>query len=428
MTDAGGRRSLTNVGGKVEQTGNAEASQKLAHALDVSGSIDDEESARAHVHGFHSYPARMHPQTARRLVEAFSPTRGVVLDPFCGSGTVLVEALLASRDAFGSDINPLAVELARAKTSRVTKAEADELMATAIAIAKEADARRTARAGATRRLPNEDVVLFSPHVLLELDSLRAGIEKVERPRLKMPLFLALSAILVKVSLKRSDTSEQEAPRRIAAGYTAKLFTKKVEELCHKRADFSHALTSTKPRVFVQIDDAAVLSKIAPASVDAVITSPPYAATYDYLAQHEMRLRWLGLSAKGFEAAEIGSRRSYAPLAGPAAQARAVSETFGFLSAMAKTLKPDGSIVLVIGDSAVKKHALRADVIVTEAAKRAGLFVVARATQTRQHFHAPTAGAFSSAPRAEHAILLRHRKVTMVGAPSTRGEGFRSRRS
>lgn len=405
MTDPRGRRSLTHVGGKVARFGEPSAAEKLAAALEVKSSIGDEESARAHVHGFHAYPARMHPETASRLVCSFSPENGSILDPFCGSGTVLVEALLAGRNAFGSDVNPLAVELAMTKTSALTDENAEELVKTAWEIAAFADERRKARAGATRKLPPEDMAAFAPHVMLELDSLRLKIERIKSARIRMPLFLALSAIVVKVSNKESDTSDRHGERRIAAGYTAKLFGKKVEELVQRREEFTRMLPEPRPKCVVVLDDAQKLEKTKPGTIDAVVTSPPYAATYDYVAHHAMRLRWLGLTPHTFEAQELGSRRAYATLQGPIAFDKSVKETHAFLRAMSRALKPGGFAVLVVGDSAVKRFALRADVIVQEAAKKTTLTYVAHATQTRKHFHAGTASAFQESPRAEHAIVL-----------------------
>src|SRR5262245_23697815 len=132
------RRALTNVGGAVRLEGDPVTAELLSRALDVPTSAEAEAEARAHVHGFHSYPARMHPQTARRLVEALSSPGAVVLDPFCGSGTVLVEARLAGRAAVGVDANPLAVRLARLKVRGVTEAERGRLVDAAGAVAAHA--------------------------------------------------------------------------------------------------------------------------------------------------------------------------------------------------------------------------------------------------------------------------------------------------
>ena len=68
-------------------------------------------------HGLHEYPARMIPQIARRLIVRYTKEKDMILDPFCGSGTTLVEARLANRNAIGNDINPFACLLAKVKSS-----------------------------------------------------------------------------------------------------------------------------------------------------------------------------------------------------------------------------------------------------------------------------------------------------------------------
>ncbi|MFN3966282.1 MAG: TRM11 family SAM-dependent methyltransferase, partial [Endomicrobiia bacterium] len=70
-------------------------------------------------HGFHTYPAMMIPQIAGRLIDMFAKERDVVLDPFCGSGSVLVEAKLRGLKCYGIDINPLARLIAKVKTTPI---------------------------------------------------------------------------------------------------------------------------------------------------------------------------------------------------------------------------------------------------------------------------------------------------------------------
>lgn len=409
----GARRSLTHVGGEVTLGGDLELAAELARALDVPPADERAPRAgpdgpdRAHVHGFHTYPARMHPTTARRLVESFSPPGGTVLDPFCGSGTVLVEAMLAGRAARGTDLNPLAVELARLKTRVAGQADLDELVLGARDAAEHAEARRKARAGATRRYPTEDVALFEPHVLLELDGLRDGIAR-GRGDLQAPLLLVLSAILGKASRKEGDTSEKTSQRRLAAGYTSKLFVRKAEELARRLGELARLAPRPAPRVDVALDDATRLRTIASSTIDAAITSPPYVATYDYLAHHALRLRWLGLDAHAFEKGELGARRRFARMRGDEARGAWSDELRAALRAIARTLRPRGKVVLLIADSAVGRDALRADALVADVAPGVGLEPVARASQARPHFHGPTAVAFAQTPRAEHALLLEKR--------------------
>ena len=402
------RRSLTHVGGEVTLGGDDDAARLLAASLDVPPSVSADERGegldRAHVHGFHTYPARMHPQTARRLVEAFAPAGGTVLDPFCGSGTVLVEAMLAGRAARGTDLNPLAVELASLKTRLCASEELDALVDGAREVAVHAELRRKARAGATRRYPPDDVALFEPHVLLELDGLRDGIA-TGRPELRAPLLLVLSALIGKVSKKEGDTSARVAPRRTAAGYTSKLFVKKAEELAHRLGELARLLPRPTPKVSVTLDDATRLRTVAASTVDVAITSPPYVATYDYLQHHALRMRWLDLDTRAFEKGELGARRRFARLNPDEARRAWADELGNVLRAIARTLKPRGKLVLLIADSAVGQAALRAQEIVADIAPACGLEPFARASQARPHFHGPTAAVFAKAPRAEHALLL-----------------------
>lgn len=414
------RRSLTNVGGGVETSGDEAAARLLAHALDVAPSMDEGAEDRAHVHGFHAYPARAHPVTARRLIEDLVPEGGTVLDPFCGSGTVLVEAMLAGRATIGSDLNPIAVMLARAKTFARPPEKSAALVAAARGVADYADARRVAKKGASRRLPQEDVSLFPPHVLLELDGLRAGIEEAA-PESRPELSLVFSSILVKLSPRRGDTSDAPVEKRIAAGYPSRLFVMKAEELARRFDDFSVLLRNARtarhappPRARVYEDDATLLRKVDDRSIDAVITSPPYVATYDYLQHHELRMRWLGLDARKLARGEIGARRNYERLSPDRAMASWEGELAKLFHSLARVMKRGAPLVLLIADSASSRgpggqrsEAIRADDVVARVANAGGELVpVARASQARPHFHGPTRGAFDERPRYEHALLLR----------------------
>lgn len=75
------------------------------------------------VHGIHTYVAAMIPQLANKLIALFAPREGSVLDPFCGGGAVLAEAILSGRTAIGRDVNELAVLISKAKTTYLPKEE-----------------------------------------------------------------------------------------------------------------------------------------------------------------------------------------------------------------------------------------------------------------------------------------------------------------
>jgi hypothetical protein len=422
------RRSLTNVGGTTETSGDPTVAAALVDALEVASSVSEEGGAsdavgealaRSHVHGFHTYPARMHPLTAKRLVETFSDTRGTVLDPFAGSGTVPVEARLAGRRAIAADLNPLAVRLTERKVTPATAFHRDALVAGAREVAAVADARRVQKRGASRRYGPEDVALFDPHVLLELDGLRVGIDAVwarggatagsssSPAAVARDLELVLSSILVKLSRKTSDTSTTVRPQRIAAGFPSRLFVRKTEELVRALGVVAPVLAEAPPALVLE-DDARSLAAVATGSVDLVVTSPPYPGVYDYVEHHALRLRWLRLEKVRFEAAEIGAKRRSANITPGRALERWSEELSAILRSIARVLRPGGRAVILMADSAFGHIPVRCEEILPKLGGAHGLVLIARASQPRPHFHAATARAFLHAPRREHAIVLERR--------------------
>lgn len=105
------------VDGKMEGAGPSR-NRHLKRLLDCS-----ERASNAFTHGLHPYPAKMVPQIASYLTNRYSEPGDIILDPFCGSGTTLVEALLNQRNAIGCDINPFAVLLSRVKTTPIDPAD-----------------------------------------------------------------------------------------------------------------------------------------------------------------------------------------------------------------------------------------------------------------------------------------------------------------
>lgn len=79
--------------------------------------VHSTEPVSGFTHNYYRYPARFSPHFARAAIEAFSQPGDVILDPFMGGATTLVEARALGRHAIGADINSLAVFLARVKTT-----------------------------------------------------------------------------------------------------------------------------------------------------------------------------------------------------------------------------------------------------------------------------------------------------------------------
>lgn len=402
MSEPGQRRALSHVGGQAYAEGDPAIAEHLKRALMVP---PGEDAHREHVHGFHSYPARLHPAVARGLIDGLAPVGGAVLDPFCGSGTVLVEARLSGRRAIGTDLNPIAIRLASLKATGRVLAQREALSLAAARVAAVATERRTKRVGASRRYPAADVGSFAPHVLLELDGLRVGITAESDAAIRADLELVLSSLLTKLSRHRGDSAEGTTEKRIAAGYPARLFVNKTKELVLRLSELEALLPADAPAARVAEDDARRLATVAAGACDLVVTSPPYPGNYDYLAHHALRLRWLGLPPERLEQGEIGARRHLEARSADDSRAAWLAQLTEVLGAMRRVLRRGGGAVLVLADSVVSGQPYLNDELTKIAGRAAGMQIVARAWQERPHFHAPTQNAFRRRPRCEHAIFL-----------------------
>ena len=92
--------------------------EKYVRRIDYSWDYKGE-NTKTYTHGIHAYPAMFIPQVARRLLENYSRTGETICDIFCGSGSALIESKLLGRNAYGIDLNPFAIFLAKAKTTPV---------------------------------------------------------------------------------------------------------------------------------------------------------------------------------------------------------------------------------------------------------------------------------------------------------------------
>lgn len=350
-------------------------------------------------HGFHTYPARMHSAIARRLLQDFRPAaRPRVLDPFCGSGTVLVEALVAGYGAVGHDLNPLAMRIAAVHCRPGTAAEREQLRARVKQVAAASEARVRARVPIRAPLPRAEVVRYAPHVLLELAGLHAEIVAVEEEALRQTLEVVFSALVVKFSRQRADTSEHLVDKRIRKGLVTEFFVRKADELCQRWQALSAAVPAPVGELhLIQGDIRDLPRRMRPEQrVDLVLTSPPYGGTYDYVQHHARRYPWLGLSSAQFAARELGARRRLNSSAdGPQRWDEELAEA---LSAIARVSRYGANVLLLMGDAQLGERRVDAAAQLARIAPTCGMRWIAAAAQSRPDFR-------GGEVRREHLVCL-----------------------
>ncbi len=372
------RKALSDVGGPVRTGGDPDRAALLARAMEAMRDLDPDTLT----HGFHAYPARMHPAVARVLVPALCRPHGVVLDPFCGSGTVLVEAIVAGRRAAGVDLNPLALRVAEVKCELRDARSRRRFLSALEEIGVRSEERVRGRVEARAPLTREEARWWDPHVLKELAGLREEILSVRHEGDRRALEVLLSAIVVKFSRQRADTAEERAPKRIRKGLCTEFFVRRGRELAERWAELRAAAPrdARPPRLFE--GDARRLPKLVPprARADLVLTSPPYGGTYDYVAHHARRFPWLGLDPRRLERFEIGARRH---LQSAQDEPRWGEELTDTLRAVARVARRDTPIVFLLGDATLGRRRIDAVGHLRRLAPAAGLEVLAAASQPRR---------------------------------------------
>jgi len=302
-------------------------------------------------HNFHPYPAKFIPQIPRALIEHLSKKGETVLDPFCGSGTTLVEAILCERNAIGVDVNPLAALISRAKTAQLGEAEVEVLEA-AVREASRLVERRYIRGSkvlaerARYLLPkyhNFDY-WFDRHVAEELALIKSVIIGL-RPPMNDILLGALSSIIVGVSHQDGETRYARVERRIARGETLRRFVEKMKRVVpdlQALARRSHG----KARVFCE--DAQALKSVAKGSVDLAVFSPPYPNAFDYHLYHRHRMFWLDMDPIRAKEVEIGAHLKYEP-----DESNFRDQMFRAFVELRRVLRQGRFMCCVIGDSLVR---------------------------------------------------------------------------
>jgi len=356
-------------------------------------------------HNFHAFPAKFPPQLPRLFIQGLTRPGEVVLDPMVGSGTTLVEAVLAGRQGVGFDIDPLALKLCQVK---VTPLAVDPVaQAGNQVLSRAAGAVQTQRDRLAESLPQrfdpqtlEFVAYwFEPETQLELLALITEIEQVKDPGIRAFLELAFSAIIITksggVSLARdlAHTRPHRVTNKIPRSPLAefkKRFQKNLASLAY--------LPWSDSQVDIRYANAEALP-LADDFVDLIVTSPPYAANaIDYMRAHKFSLVWLGHpietlsqkrkkyiggeSVQGFDFEPLPAKagQAMATIAGQDAQKgqvlhRYYSEMTRSLREMFRVLKPGKGAVVVVGTSTMRGQDTRTQECLADIGQAIGFEVV-----------------------------------------------------
>jgi DNA modification methylase len=349
----------------------------------LSGELDFQGEKTGYAsHDLHAFAAKFPPQLPRAFICGLSRPGEVVLDPMMGSGTAIVEALLHGRYGIGLDIDPLALRLARVKT---TPLEVISLRDAGYTILSRAHNLLSAQEGVTEsslanrfdaRTRKFVDYWFLPATQRELMALALAIEDVSDIQVRRFLELTFSAIIVTksggVSLARDLAhSRPHLDKAKTPKNALDQFSVRLRKNLASMGQLAVYGTSAAPMV----GDARAMP-LADASIDLIVTSPPYANALDYMRAHKFSLVWFGEKIEELSklrASYIGSERveQRASLELPpraesiieelrrldASKASILRKYFvemrEVISEMYRVLRPDAAAIVVVGTSTMR---------------------------------------------------------------------------
>lgn len=372
-------------------------------------------------HSIHPYPGKFIPQIPRFLIARLSTPGELVLDPFGGSGTSALEALLLGRRALSIDANPIGELIGRVKTAKPSAAGLRELRTLRASILGQAaglpsspEKLREEFGEFVPPIPNLEK-WFPPITCGELAFIRSRIARMTTPMAKDVASLALSRIILKVSFQDSETRYASKPRPIEAGFTLASYLH-----CLETIERTVLRTATELRYGIAWFQTADLQTLDPDrftsdSVDLVVTSPPYGNAHDYHLYHRFRLFWLGWDPRDLGKIEIGSHlrhqkegsgfRSY------------LAEMRPCLKEILRLLRPGRYAALVLGTSVYEGTPHDTPTAVAGLAKEVGFQVIGTIERnlhrTKRSFAAP-----GRRLSEERIVLLRKppRRITLQLEP------------
>jgi len=254
------------------------------------------------VHGIHPYTAKSISHIPRYFIEKYTSKNDSVLDPFCGSGTTLLEAIFLGRNAVGIDINPLATLIAEVKTTPL------DIKKTSSSIRLIKEKLKNSNKKVIVKFPNIDY-WFCKDAQNELSKIKFSIESLNgkfNDNIYKFLLVCFSSIIRKSSYADPRMAKTYKSKRVIekvkTGWVPTpilYFKEAIDRNFERIKSFTEYLNLNNNHVKVFQGDAretsVMLKQNGIKKVDFIITSPPYINAQDYFRSYKLELWWLGLA-------------------------------------------------------------------------------------------------------------------------------------
>lgn len=350
-------------------------------------------NTKEYTHCYHSYPAMMVPQIARRLIKDYAPDGDLytLFDPYSGSGTSLVEASISGINSIGTDINPLARLLSKAKTTHYDLSLIEKTFAVIQAnlmVYTPSDVDNTD----FRRISNHEY-WYSSDALLRLSFIDQTIKALSAPSCRDFFNIGLSETVREVSFTRNSEFKRYrmAPDKIAT-FKPDVFRIFESKIIRNITGLSEYNTIRKRPVSntygFNTAESIPEETIPDGSIDMIVTSPPYGDSHTTVAYGQFSRwsnEWFGFeNAQTLDSLLMGGKKNSTAIFDIKSVVPELSliknedekrynEVISFLNDyyssirnIAPKVRHGGRVCYVVGNRNVKGHQINLDFFTAEA--------------------------------------------------------------
>jgi hypothetical protein len=318
-------------------------------------------TTRNSVHLLHRYPGNFIPEIPAYLIQLLSSGGDLIADPFCGSGTTGIEAILQGRRAWQSDSNRASVLIARGKLAAISgQCDQDAFRKLLTSLGWELRAGSRTNRGRLEGSARELAKWYHPDTVSQLRSVWDLIAAIDEPHSRAALEMIFSDTLFACASTGGSKTSTGGQRKHHWGWVAdnvlpnppiwhdakRQFRERLGRLVDFVTTFRGSDVSTS---VVECQDIRCVSPPT-GLADVVITSPPYVGMIDYVLANRLTYLWFGWPLLKDRDIEIGARCRRNRRTEPQEYLHWISVACDRIYSM---LRPGGYCAIVIGAS--RKH-------------------------------------------------------------------------
>ncbi len=267
--------------------------EELPERIDFNTTFEiNWDSVNYFTHGFFKYPCRFIPLIPRWAILKYTHKDQIILDPFAGSGTTLVEAVLNRRNALGVDFDKLSQLLCKTKTQNLNNRQINLLSNVENILFRDAQTNNKA----TPDIHNLSH-WFHKENIEALSKLKTAIEnqfgEARDKKIHNFLLVCFASIIKKCSYTDDASPKPYVSKRIKKlpRMVKEAFLKTLSSYLRNMKGYENKRIG---KCKVISDDArAIHAKQYNGKVDLAVTSPPYINAFDYVRSLRLENAWLG---------------------------------------------------------------------------------------------------------------------------------------